>query len=145
MCAGIRTRIYIHTRSGTRFPVPLTCSKSKLGRNWQRVGAACQALQTREVVKHKHFGVYPLDLYSLAAGGRACVEGEACRPLAVLLPRRRAQHLHSHAPAPGSLRAGWGGRCRAVHPSPPALLATWGVFWVMAAEQVCFSPAPALK
>uniref|UniRef100_A0A8C0ZFQ3 Zinc finger SWIM-type containing 5 n=1 Tax=Cyanistes caeruleus TaxID=156563 RepID=A0A8C0ZFQ3_CYACU len=35
-------------------------------------------------------------------------------------------------------REGRGGKCRAVHPSPPALLATWGGFWVMAAEQVWF-------
>lgn len=57
---SVHVRTYITARE-RHFQSFLTCSESKLGRSWQGVSAACQALRTREVVKHKHFGVYPRD------------------------------------------------------------------------------------
>lgn len=65
---SVHVRTYITARE-RHFQSFLTCSESKLGRSWQGVGAACQAPRTREVVKHKHFGVYPRDLRGVAAEG----------------------------------------------------------------------------
>lgn len=138
---GVRTHTYIHHCSGTSFPILLTCSESKLGRSWQGVGAACQALQTREVVKHKHFGVYPRDLHGVAAEG--CTSAVAL-PLPAACEREGSAGLSVHP---------W----LSVRPSIPALprLSTAvldalpatrrGVFWSMAEEQVCFPPSRALK
>ena len=135
VCAYGCTCAYMHTlllRSVVSSPFNLL-KKSKLGRNWQRVGAACQASQTREVVKHKHFGVYPWDLYSLATGGWTCVEGGLVSPglsPAPLQPRfhswqrasERAARGCPSLPSHSTGRAGWvsgdGSRTGLLSPSP---------------------------
>lgn len=136
---GVCMCIYIHSCSGTCFPILITRSKSKLGRNWQRVGAACQALQTREVVKHKHFGVYPQDLCSLAAEGQTCVEGGCSLPpghAAPTAPSPAPRQPHFHSRQRASERAARG--C----PSLPSL-STGRAGWVLD-EQVRV-PLPCTK
>lgn len=122
---GVHACVSIHYCSGTLFPILSTCSESKLGRNWQRVGAACQALQTREVVKHKHFGVYPQDLHGVAAEG--CTSPAALLLLAVCEQEGVWGHL-SVCPCSPKVK----------QPVLDALLAAQSELWSMAAEQVCF-------
>lgn len=134
---GVRTRTYIIAQE-RHFQSFLTCSESKLGRSWQGVSAACQALRTREVVKHKHFGVYPRDLRGVAAEGCTSAgalplpparerEGSAglsirlclsvC-PSVPALPRLSAAVLGALRPRDVGV-FGWWLRSRSASPPPP--------------------------
>lgn len=138
---SVHVRTYITARE-RHFQSFLTCSESKLGRSWQGVGTACQAPRTREVVKHKHFGVYPRDLRGVAAEGCTSAVALPLPPAARARGQRGAVRLSVAV-------------CLSVHPSvrpcPPEVkhrrvgcsaATRRGGFWSVVEEQVCFPPPP---